>query len=655
MMRAPRERSRATGQPDEEVRLLGEALSARVEDVLSRTTARIRADRGGVAGGDGADGSLEATVRESFERIGTSSTIAVARWMAGGNPRDGRETAHEASDTYGQLAAQSAAPLNEVTKRCLRWRDAVAEVLGESAADMGISHVALTQALSMTQRTLDVTFVRMCKAFEQERARIEAELTRRQEELAFMATHDPLTGLPNRTLILDRGEQMLGRARRLRTPVAALLIDLDNFTTINDTLGRAVGDELLRAIAARLDGVVRDIDALGRIGGDEFVVLVEEVSKGEQAELIAERLKEALKAPFMLGDSDHAGLTVTASIGAVTGERACVEDLLRDADIAMHRAKWDGKNRQVVFEAGMQDVVQHRMELEMDLRGALANDEFFLLYQPTFDLRGMTPTGVEALVRWTRPSRGVVEPNDFIPLLEETGLIVDVGRWVLEEACRQGACWRGDGHPIGMAVNVSARQLETDEFIADVRNALARSDLEASALTLEITETTLMRDPDETARRLRAIKDLGVRIAIDDFGTGYSSFAHLQRFPLDALKIDRSFIFQLAENPEGETLLRTLVKLGKALSMETVAEGIEREHQLSLLRDEHCDSGQGYLFARPLTVDAAEAFLQDWRAGEPAQLAPDAPPCREASALGHLPVATGARARRLLAAGGESG
>jgi EAL domain-containing protein (putative c-di-GMP-specific phosphodiesterase class I) len=257
--------------------------------------------------------------------------------------------------------------------------------------------------------------------------------------------------------------------------------------------------------------------------------------------------------------------------------------------------------------------VQSRMELEMDLRRALANDEFFLLYQPTFDLRGMVPTGAEALIRWKSAVRGIVQPNDFIPLLEETGLIVDVGRWVLGEACRQAAAWRDTSRPVGIAVNVSARQLETDQFIGDVREALAMSSLEPQALTLEITETALMRNPEQTAQRLHAIKALGVRIAIDDFGTGYSSFAHLQRFPVDSLKIDRSFISQLSENPEGETLLRTLVQLGKALSIETLAEGIELPNQLSLLREENCDSGQGYLFARPLEVGDAESFLQNWR------------------------------------------
>jgi diguanylate cyclase (GGDEF)-like protein len=618
-MQATTKRSPPPGQPDRSVRRLGEELGARVEDVLAGMIALT----GTAAGGSGE--SFDAVVKDDFERIGRNSTIALALWMAGGDPKAGLDTGKEAWHTYGQLAAQSAAPLNEVTKRCLRWRDAVDEVLRESAADMKIASAALARAQAMTQRTLDVTLVRMCEAFEEERARIEQELTRRQEELSFMATHDQLTGLPNRTLILDRGEQMLGRARRLQTPVAALLIDLDNFTGINDTLGQAVGDQLLQAIAVRLDGVVRDIDALGRIGGDEFVVLAEEISNAAEVELIAERLKAVLKAPFKLEDGALTGLTVTASIGVVTGERASVEDLLRDADIAMHRAKWDGKNRHVVFEAGMQDVVQSRMELEMDLHAALEREEFFLLYQPTFDLSGMVPTGFEALVRWTRPSQGVVQPIDFIPLLEETGMIVEVGKWVLREACRQGARWRQDGHAIGIAVNVSARQLETDQFIAEVRDAIADSGLEARALTLEITETALMRDPEETARRLRAIKDLGVRIAIDDFGTGYSSFAHLQRFPVDALKIDRSFIFQLAENPEGETLLRTLVKLGKALCMETVAEGIEREHELSLLQEERCDSGQGYLFARPLSVADAQAFLLNWDTGDIAQTASDRP------------------------------
>jgi diguanylate cyclase (GGDEF)-like protein len=395
--------------------------------------------------------------------------------------------------------------------------------------------------------------------------------------------------------------------------VAALFVDLDNFKSINDTLGHGVGDELLRAVAARLDGVIRGADALGRLGGDEFVVISEELSLAVGPELIAERLLDALKQPFKLGADKETRVTVTASIGIAAGDHTSAEELLRNADIAMYRAKWDGKNRHVVFETDMQDTIQNRMELEMDLREALENDEFFLAYQPTIDLSDMSPTGVEALIRWEHPVRGVVQPDDFIPLLEETGLIVDVGKWVLHEACAQGAKWRAASYPIGMAVNVSGRQLDTDQLIADIEGALSDSGFDPGALTIEITETTLMRNVEATARRLTAIKALGVRIAIDDFGTGYSSLAHLQRFPVDALKIDRSFISGLTHNEEGETLMHTLVQLGKALSIETFAEGIEQQHELSLLKEQDCDSGQGFLFARPLDVAATEAFLeQNW-------------------------------------------
>jgi EAL domain-containing protein (putative c-di-GMP-specific phosphodiesterase class I) len=264
----------------------------------------------------------------------------------------------------------------------------------------------------------------------------------------------------------------------------------------------------------------------------------------------------------------------------------------------------------------MQTAVQTRMELEMDLRVALERDEFFLVYQPTFNLKDMSPTGMEALLRWRSPTRDVVQPNDFVPLLEETGLIVYIGRWVLREACLQAVRWREADHPIGVAVNVSARQLDSDEFVDDVRGILKETGLEADSLTIEITETALMRDIEQTAARLATVKELGVRIAIDDFGTGYSSMAHLQRFSVDALKIDRSFITQMTHNQEGETILRTLVQLGKALSIETLAEGIEQAHELSLLQGELCDSGQGFLFARPLEVADAASFLGEWSKGK---------------------------------------
>ncbi len=590
-----------------DLKRLGEELGSRVDEVLARTVAR--SDEATRHSGH----VLDALVRESFEQIGASSTIAVAHWMAGGDPEAGRATGHRAWETYGQLAAHRAAPLNEVTKRCLRWRDSIDEVLRETAERLGVSHEALLTAFAMVQRTLDVTLVRVCEFFETERQRTDEQLARRQEELAFMATHDALTGLPNRTLILDRGQQMLTQSSRRHTPVAVLFIDLDNFKHINDTLGHDAGDELLCAVTERLDKVVRDTDALGRLGGDEFVVIAHELSLASGPQLVAERVLDALKEPFTLPGLHETRLTVTASIGIAVGERAAAEELLRDADTAMYRAKLAGKNRYVVFESAMHEAIQGRMKLEMDLREATRRQEFFLVYQPMFDLRGAgNPTGMEALIRWNSAARGVVQPDDFVPALEDTGLIVEVGRWVLREAARQGAHWRAAGHAIAIAVNVSARQLDSEDFVTDVQDALSESGLDAGALILEITETTLMRDADEAAARLAAVKRLGVRIAIDDFGTGYSSLAHLQRFPVDALKIDRSFISRLTESSQSEALIHTFVQLGKALSLETLAEGIEQSRELSLLQDERCDKGQGFLLARPLEVAEAEALLQRW-------------------------------------------
>jgi diguanylate cyclase (GGDEF)-like protein len=287
---------------------------------------------------------------------------------------------------------------------------------------------------------------------------------------------------------------MLAGARRHRTPVAALLIGLDNFKSVNETLSRAAGDELVRSVAERFDEVARVTDVLGRLGGDEFVLIMEGLPREGGPERIAGRLQEALKEPFTLAGEYETHLTLTASIGIATVARSSAEEFLRDADVAMYQAKWDGKDRYVVFESGMQDAVQCRLELEMDLRDARLNDEFFLVYQPTFNLRDMSPAGVEALIRWKHPTRGIVQPGDFIPLLEATGLIIEVGGWVLQEACRQGASWRRSGHDIGMAVNVSGRQLDTDEFVNDVRSALVETGLEPRALTLEITETTLMHN-----------------------------------------------------------------------------------------------------------------------------------------------------------------
>ena len=431
------------------------------------------------------------------------------------------------------------------------------------------------------------------------------------DQVRHQALHDSLTGLPNRALILDRVHQMLARARRTGDPMAAMFIDLDGFKAINDTFGHGAGDQLLRAVSERLAAALRQSDTIGRLGGDEFVVLVEGSSLDAGPELIAERILTVLREPFEIEGRSSSTLHVTASIGVAIGLRDSPGELLRDADIALYGAKDAGKDCFVVFEPAMQSAVQDRLLMQMDLQRALERDEFFLVYQPVSNLRSGVVTGVEALVRWRRDGDGVVQPDTFIPLLEESGMIVDVGRWVLREACRQAVEWARAGRTLDMAVNVSARQLQSDRFLDDIEGALRESGLDPGLLMIEITETAIMRDTEATATRLRRVKQLGVRVAIDDFGTGYSSLAYLRQFPVDTLKIDQSFVAALGDSAEASALMHTLVQLGKTLGLETLAEGIEELPQLDHLRAEDCDAGQGFLFAHPLTSAELERYLDE--------------------------------------------
>ena len=440
-----------------------------------------------------------------------------------------------------------------------------------------------------------------------------------QEMIRHQAFHDGLTGLPNRRLVLDRGEQMLARGRRQHAPVAVLIVDVDGFKYVNDTFGHAAGDALLQTIAARLSSVVREVDTIGRLGGDEFVLLLDSLTLDAAPEIAAERVLEVVRQPIELDQQPDRPVSISASIGIALGQDETIDQLLQGADLALYQAKDTGKNRHVLFESSMQTVAQDRLLLELDLSEALEADQLFLLYQPTFDLRTETVSGVEALLRWRHPSRGVLAPDRFIAIAEDTGMIVPIGRWVLQRACQQAADWHKQLHKIGIAVNVSARQLDQDGLLDDVADALAASGLDPQTLTLEITETTLMRNPEDTARRLGLLKHLGVRVAIDDFGTGYSSLGHLRQFPVDALKIDRSFISGIGSSPQSTVLIHTLVLLGKALNLETVGEGIEQRSQLRTLQGEDCDIGQGFLLARPLEIDAVERLLTRITVNSPTQ------------------------------------
>jgi len=429
-------------------------------------------------------------------------------------------------------------------------------------------------------------------------------------QLRHVALHDALTDLPNRVLALDRAQQMLARARRQQVPVAALYVDIDGFKDVNDTFGHAIGDALLRNVAVRLASVVREGDTAARLAGDEFVVLVEGSTLDAGPELVAERLLEVLREPYDMRRETGRQLRLTASIGVASGPRESADALLRDADLALYEAKAAGKNRYALFRSGMQTAAQDRLTFQMDLAEALEHRQLFLLYQPILDLKSERVIGVEALIRWRHPVRGVVLPAEIIPVAEESGLIVPIGRWVLAEACRQVAAWHAQGHRLSAWVNVSARQLDRDGLIADVRHALDGSGLDPAALVIEVTETALTRDSEAMSRRLTSLKQLGVRVAIDDFGTGYSSLAQLRQLPADVLKIDRSFMRGAGGSKESAALVHALVQLGDALGIDTLAEGIEHRTQLEAIRREHCIYGQGFLFSRPLEAAATEEILK---------------------------------------------
>jgi diguanylate cyclase (GGDEF)-like protein len=442
------------------------------------------------------------------------------------------------------------------------------------------------------------------------RRRALALVLEKTRELSHQALHDALTGLPNRALVLDRAEQLL--ARTARSPgvfVGALFIDIDGFKHVNDNLGHAAGDQLLRVVGERLQATVRDGDTVGRLGGDEFVVLVETATGEAALDLLADRLTEVLREPVELRDGRKL-FSVTASIGVAIGQYESPDALLRDADLALYSAKAAGKDRYALFDASMYEGVEERMALEADLGAALQAGQFFLVYQPIFELASRRLAGVEALIRWRHPERGVIMPERFIGLAEESGMIIPIGRWVLEEACRQAAIWRSHGLTAGISVNVSGQQLGRRGLIEDVRHALRESALEPSLLTLEITETTLTGDIAAASGHLESLRSLGVRVAIDDFGTGYASLSQLQRIPVDILKVDRSFVSTLGPDGEGQTLLEAIVGVGKALSLTVVAEGIETDEQLLALEGIGCELAQGFLLGPPVPADEIEARLR---------------------------------------------
>jgi diguanylate cyclase (GGDEF)-like protein/PAS domain S-box-containing protein len=433
-----------------------------------------------------------------------------------------------------------------------------------------------------------------------------------EAQLAYDALHDPLTGLANRALFHDRVAHALARAGRTAGRIAVLFLDVDEFKTVNDSLGHGHGDQLLATLAHRLLNATRGCDTVARLGGDEFAVLLENAGTDADAIIVAERIAASLLPPFTLGEQQ---MSVSASIGiAQTTDGDTTETLLRNADVAMYRAKGEGKGRHAIFEPTMHQALVDRIALETDLRNGIERGELFLVYQPIVELDTGRITAIEALVRWAHPQRGTLPPALFIPLAEATGLIVPLGRFVLREACRQAAHWQdtaASGGGPAVTVNLSARQFQQDDLAADVAAALQDSALDPGRLVIEITESVVTRDIEVAIRQLHALKALGVQLAIDDFGTGYSSLSSLQRFPIDILKIDKSFIDGVTGAGNDAALARTIIALGDVLHMRTVAEGIEYQDQQQLVHALGCQLGQGYLFAKPVSAQEIGRIMHD--------------------------------------------
>lgn len=441
----------------------------------------------------------------------------------------------------------------------------------------------------------------------------DAERTR---QMLHSALHDALTGLPNRALFLDRLQQRLAPTRAGKPRSAVLILDLDQLKYVNDSLGHLVGDQVLIGVAHRLQRSVRPDDTVSRISGDEFAVLLNEVASDQEASVVAERVLEGIREPFVFGTRT---LVVSASIGVrvVGPDDQDAQDVMRGADLAMYEAKSAGRGRVGTYRPELDEMAVQRLDVEEQLRVALQEGQFEIMYQPIVSLRSGKTDGVEALVRWQHPERGTLPPAEFISITEETGLIVQLGAWVLRESCRQVVSWNAShpGIPLQLSVNVSARQLHEMDLVGSVRRILHETGLPPQQLTLEVTESILLRDVAGSIDQLQALRRTGVSIAIDDFGTGYSSLSYLQRLPVDVVKVDRLFVSEVTSGARAAAFVRAILQLCRTIELRTVAEGVETAEQAAALRKLRCDMAQGFFFAHPLDIDQMDARLQREEAG----------------------------------------
>jgi diguanylate cyclase (GGDEF)-like protein len=445
-----------------------------------------------------------------------------------------------------------------------------------------------------------------------EQQSISMQLQESKDHFRHAAFHDALTNLPNRALLTENLKFVIERAKNHEDyQFAVLFLDLDRFKIVNDSLGHTIGDQLLIAMARRLESCIRDVDMVARLGGDEFAILLDGITNAGDATSMARRIQEKLASPFNL--SGHEVFTTT-SIGIALSSTGYdhSENMLRDADTAMYRAKAQGKACYEVFDKGMHTQAVYLLKMENDLRRALEREEFCVYYQPIVSLDNGQLSGFEALIRWQHPERGFVNPSDFIPLAEDTGLIVPIGQWILKRACEQLAKWQWQSpanRQLFMSVNLSSKQVSQPDLVNTIREILEEAHLEAKFLKLEITESAVMENADMAARLLKRLQSLGVQLSIDDFGTGYSSLGYLHRFPVNTLKIDRSFVGRIGEAAENIEIVRTIVSLAENMGMEVVAEGVETLSQFTQLRKLNCQYGQGYLFSRPVDADSVSAWI----------------------------------------------
>ncbi|HLJ03738.1 MAG TPA: EAL domain-containing protein [Solirubrobacteraceae bacterium] len=542
--------------------------------------------------------------------------VFAVRAYHGDDPEIGRERMPASADTQPGYTMLTRVPVVvedwETEERFLRpppeqrLRSGVSVLIEGAHGTFGVLSVASRMARDYGAEQVD---------FLQALANVLADALERQaieDDIRHRALHDPLTGLPNRVLFLDRIEQALARLRRRKGLAAILFLDFDHFKVVNDSLGHQVGDELLAAVAPRLKHAVRATDTVARLGGDEFAILLEEIAGESDAIEMAERVAALFARPFVIAGSEHF-MTASVGIALAHGGELPIE-LIRDADAAMYRAKERGRARYEVFDEAMRGRALARLRIENDLRRAIERGELRLDYQPLVSLRDHSILGVEALLRWRHPQRGLISPTEFIPVAEENGLIEPIGRWVLERACRQAAHWnadRPDARPLEMSVNLSAVQLAKPGLADTVQAALQASGLDPGSLCLEITETAMLREPEAVSEALQALGALGVRLVLDDFGTGYSSLSYLPQLPLDILKIDRSFIDGLGVEAHDTAITEAIVAMSRALSLSVVAEGVEQEHQAVELLRLGCEMAQGFFFSPPVSAQEVTAMLQE--------------------------------------------